>query len=506
MDRAARAGIHFEWTHRAKGPWTNLETFGCGCAFLDYDNDGWMDIFLVGRPRCALYHNNHDGTFTDVTAKAGITASGDWTGAAVGDYDNDGREDIYVSGYKKAMLLHNTGNGSFTDVTKKAGLQESEWGSSAIFFDADNDGRLDLLVGHYVKTGPPYPWYCHPAPKITTGCRPQSYPSEFPKLYHNNGNGTFTDVTASSGLGKAYGKSLAVQCADYDNDGKTDLYIANDGMPGDLFHNLGGGRFEDVSLEQGAAFDVAGQPQAGMGVDFGDYDRDGRLDIVVTAFSGETFSLYHNLGGVFAIASDLAGLKSTWDYLGFGVKFFDFDNDGWPDLVFVDGHVYDNASMLGDGETFRQPLLLFHNEHGRFKRVMDAGPGFSTPIVGRGMALGDIDNSGRQDLLVVDYDGRAMLLQNEAVYPSHWIGIRLQGTRSNRDGYGARVTVKTADGANVQDCSPGGSYLSSMDPRLHFGLGAAKQAREVDVRWPSGLRTALHNVHGDQYITIRETS
>lgn len=507
IDLSDQAGLKYHWTHPAGKAWTNLEAFGAGCAFLDYDNDGWMDIFLAGRGRCALYHNNHNGTFTDVTERAGITRQGTWFGVAVGDYDNDGFEDIYVSGYRCSMLLHNNGNGTFTDVTAKAGLQEKEWGSCCAWFDADNDGKLDLLVGHYVQSGAPYPWYCPSATGVPVGCRPQVYPAQFPRLYHNNGNGTFTDVTQRSGLAAAHGKSLAVQFCDYDNDGKIDFYIANDGMPGDMFHNLGHGRFQNVSTEQGTAYDTDGSAAAGMGVDFADYDHDGKMDMVVTDWQGAGFSLYHNDNGHdYTAASIAAGLGMTRHYLGFAAKFFDFNNDGWPDLVFANGHVYDNVEQAEPGTHFRQPVLLFRNERGHFAQVLNPGPGFANPIVGRGLAVGDIYNNGSQDLLVVDFDGHPLLLHNRRPSRNHWLGVKLIGRRSNRDGYGARVTVKWPGGSTFADCTAAGSYLSSMDSRLHFGLGQVARLNEVDVRWPSGKLTRTPCTVPDHYLTVYEAS
>ncbi|HET6382124.1 MAG TPA: CRTAC1 family protein [Armatimonadota bacterium] len=505
VDIALRSGLKFSWTNHSRGPWTNIESFGCGCAFVDYDNDGWMDILLVGRPRCALFHNNHNGTFTDVTARAGITQEGAWTGVAVGDYDNDGYEDIYVSGFHCSMLLHNDGHGGFKDVTRRAGLNETQWGTSCAWIDADNDGRLDLLVGHYVITGPGYPKFCPSPTGVLLGCRPEVYPPQFPRLYHNNGNGTFSNVTIQSGLGMAHGKALAIQTGDFDNDGKTDFYIANDGVAGDMFHNLGGGRFENVSFQQGTAFDARGLAQAGMGVDFADYDHDGTLDMVVTAFQNETFSLYQQRAGLYSLTSTAAGLASTTGYLGFGVKFFDYDNDSWPDLVFANGHVYNNVRQVYPNVGFRQPLLLFHNDHGYFHRVVDAGPAFQKKIVGRGIAVGDVMNDGNQELLVVDYDGRPMLIRNRRPGHNHWLGVKLVGARSNRDGYGARVTVRWPGGKSFADCSAAGSYLSSMDPRLHFGLAGAIKVTAVEVRWPSGHVQTLHPRGVDRYITIRES-
>lgn len=502
---AQKAGLKFRWYHHGTGPWTILDAAGVGCAFLDYDNDGWMDIFLVGWPRCALFHNNHDGTFTDVTKKAGITREGKWGGVCVGDYDNDGYEDIYVSGFHCAMLLHNNRHGGFTDVTAKAGLSERQWGTCCAFFDADNDGKLDLLVGHYVQTGPPYPWYCTGATGVTAGCRPLAYPAQMPRLYHNNGDGTFTDVSKKAGLETGHGKDLGIQFFDYDNDGKTDFYLANDGIAGDLFHNLGGGRFQNVAVAAGCAFSMDGDAQGGMGVDCADYDRDGKQDLMVSNFQDETYSLYHNDGGSFSVVSESAGLGSTRNSVGFGAKFIDFNDDGWPDLVFANGHVFDTIHKADPRLYFRQPILLYRNEHGRFKLVPNPGPGFSKPIVGRGLAVGDLENNGSQDLLIVDIDGTPVLLHNIAARKNHWIGIRLIGVRSNRDGYGARVTVKYGGVQRFQDFTPAGSYQSSMDPRIHFGLGSAAAIKEVVVRWPSGIVTHSGPFEADRYITIRET-
>lgn len=504
VDLSKQAGLRFTWGYHKPGPWTNLETVGCGCAFIDYDGDGWMDIFLVGKPRCTLYHNNHDGTFTDVSAKAGIDRAGNWIGVAVGDYGNDGHEDIYVSGYQCSMLLRNNGNGTFTDVTRKAGLEETQWGTCCGFFDADGDGRLDLLVGHYVHFGPPYPELCTSSTGVKDGCRPQVYPAEFPKLYHNNGNGTFTDMTARAGLSGSHGKDLALHFLDFDGDGKLDFYLANDEEPGDLFRNLGHGRFQNVGVQLGAALDTDGAPPAGMGVDSADYDRDGKMDLIVSAFEGETFSLYHNDGEQLSVTSSPAGLGITRQFMGWGCKFVDFNDDGWPDLVFANGHIYNNAEVADPGSTFRQKPLLFRNEHGHFALVPNPGPGFTSAIVGRGLAVGDVENDGSQDLLIVDYDGHPLLLHNRRRSHNHWLGVKLRGTNCNRDGYGARVRVSWAGGSAFADYAPCGSYCSSMDPRLHFGLGAADRISQVQVKWPDGHTSVVQNPAADKYLTVTE--
>lgn len=503
-DLSEHAGLRYSWSNHPPGPWTILETAGAGCAFLDYDGDGWMDIFLAGSPRCALYHNNHDGTFTDVTAKAGITQQGHWIGVAVGDYDNDGREDIYVSGYHCGMLLRNNGNGTFTNVTHKAGLEEEGWSTCAAFVDTDNDGRLDLLVGHYVNFNKNDPQLCDYALGVRAGCGPQVYTAEMPLLYHNNGNGTFTDVTASSGLNSAHGKDLALRIWDYDNDGKPDIYLANDHEPGDLFHNTGHGHFQNVGSASGAAYGLDGSASAGMGADCADYDRDGRLDLAVSTFSGETFELYHNTPSGFTLDSMKAGMGATRRFLGWGCHFLDFNDDGWPDLVFATGHIHSNAEAADPGSTFRQKPMLFRNDHGRFTLVPNPGSGLSTPRVGRGLAVGDVENDGSQDILMVDFDGGPLLLHNQRRSHNHWLGVKLIGTRCNRDAYGARVSVRWAGGQAFQDCNPAGSYASSMDPRLHFGLGANASNLSVEVRWPNGSHSQLSHAAPDHYITVRQ--
>lgn len=503
-DRAAEAGLRFSWKRNLRRAWTNQDSFGAGCAFLDYDQDGFMDVLLVGQPKCALFRNDGRGAFTDVSDRLGLAGGAEWHGVAVGDYDNDGYPDVYLAGYHAAALLHNERGQRFTDRTGDAGLREREWGSCCAFFDADGDGRLDLVVGHYVKNGPPFPTYCAARGGAKTGCRPAVYPAQFPRLYRNRGDGAFQDVTAASGLKTARGKALALQFADYDNDGKTDFYIANDGTLADMFHNLGGGRFENVSVQVGTSAGMAGEAQAGMGVDFADYDNNGWLDLVVSNWRGETFSLYRNDGFSFEIVSRQAGLATTSAFLGFGLKFLDYDNDGWSDLVFTNGHVYDNVENTDEGGSFRQQLLLFHNERGQFARVEDPGPGFANPIVGRGLAVGDVENTGSPQILAVDYDGAPLLLRAERhAAGKHWLGLQLTGGgRCNRDGYGARVTVSTPEGERFQDCSPYGSYLSCSDPRLLFGLASHPGPVSVTVRWPDGEITRKTVREVDRYVRV----
>jgi len=501
---AREVGLRFAWGKGRNKIWSNREGFGSGCAFVDYNRDGWMDILLAGQPRCGLFRNRKDGTFEDVTAQVGLARAGEWTGIAAGDYDNDGYPDLYISGFECSMLLRNQAGRAFVDRTSAAGLGEKEWGTSCGFFDYDTDGDLDLLVGHYVVTGPKYPSYCQGERGVLTGCPPMVYPPQFPRLYRNEGQGKFKDVTNPSGLGMAHGKALALQFADYDNDGRLDFYIANDGEPGDLFHAVGGGRYENASMRTGTAFGMAGEAQAGMGVDFGDYDRNGLLDLVVTTFRDETYSLYRNLGHLFEGATAASGLTSTRDYLGFGTRFLDYNDDTWPDLVFANGHVYSNAGENDPGALVRQPTLLYHNQRGTFARVTAGGSGLELPIVGRGMAVGDSRNDGGQELLIVDHDGEVVLLRNHRRSANHWLGVELRGVASNRDGYGARVTVEWPGGKSFRDCSAAGSYLSSMDPRLHFGLGDHSGPVALSVRWPSGRESRMNGVATDRYIRVTE--
>jgi hypothetical protein len=502
-DVAAESGLNYTWRAPRNKIWTIRDGIGAGCAFLDFDQDGWMDVFLVGRPRCGLFRNNGDGTLTDVTSRMRLTQPGEWIGVAVGDYDNDGFPDLYLSGFACLRLLHNEQGRRFADRTAASGLREKEWGTSCAFFDKDGDGDLDLLVGHYVETAG-YPELCPSNSGVRTGCQPMVYPPQFPRLYQNDGQGHFKAAGAAAGMGMAHGKTLALQLADYDNDGLTDVYLANDAKPADLFHNLGQGRFENVSLQAGAAMGMDGQAQAGMGIDFGDYDRDGLLDLAVATYREETFSLYHSLGGMFEPASGKAGLGVTRAFLGFGTRFFDFDDDTWPDLVFANGHVFNNAAEVEPGATLRQKLLLLQNRSGAFERVTEGGPGLQKEIVGRGLAIGDLKNDGSQDLLVVDCDGSPLLLRNRRRSTNHWLGVRLRGTHGNRDAYGARVTVKWPGGESFRDASGGGSYLSVSDPRLHFGLGASTGPVEVTVRWASGESTTYPGVPVDRYVLLTE--
>lgn len=505
-DVSAQAGIHFTLGHGGRTPLTILETLGHGCAMADFDGDGWLDLVLVGPNKVALYRNNRDGTFTDITAGSGLRQEGIWQGVATGDYDNDGRMDLYISGYRCCALYHNEGNGKFRDVTRQAGLSEKQWGASACFLDVDNDGYLDLYVCHYVRFTPQSTKYCLQGGLMST-CGPTNYDPERGTLYHNNRHGGFTDETARRGLADAHGNALGVAIADYDDDGNIDFAVANDQLPGDLYHNKGKGYFENVGLYSGMAYDATGNAHAGMGVDWADVAADGRLSLIVTTYQHQPKSLYMPTGkGLFTDACYTVGIGNpTMNMVGFGVKFIDYDNDGFPDLVIANGHAVDNIARTDSTTTYPQILQLFHNVGGKYTDVTaQGGPAFRQPIVGRGLAVGDYDNDGRLDILVVDIEGHPLLLHNECDAPNNWLALRLQGTRSNRDGIGATITV-TANGRTwKQVVSTGGSFLSASDVRAHIGLGAAKQADRIDIRWPSGHQTQLSNVASNRIVTVDE--
>jgi hypothetical protein len=528
-DVAEKAGIRFTLGHNGRSPLTILETLGGGGAFLDYDGDGWLDILLVGPNRVALYHNNRDGTFTDVTAGSGLKQEGIWQGVAVGDYDNDGWPDVYISGYRCCALYHNTGARGhglgdsrsqsptpytlhptplFEDVTAKAGVATNLWGTSACFLDVDNDGYLDLYVCNYVRFYPNSHKFCK-FNGVDSTCGPTNYDPEKGRLYHNNGNGTFTDETVKRGLADANGNALGVAAADYDGDGWIDFAVANDQRPGDLYHNRGRGFFENVGLLSGTAYDAGGNAHAGMGIDWADYNQDGKLELIVTTYQHQPKSLYAQTGpGIFSDICYTAGIaQPTLNYVGFGVKFLDYDNDGLADVMITNGHAVDNVAKTDHTTTYPQIPQLFHNVGGgRLEEVTaKAGPDFQRPIVGRGLAVGDYDNDGRPDALLVDIEGHALLLHNETRTANHWLTLKLQGTKSSRDGQGARLFVEEAGGKRTQYvATTGGSFLAANDPRVHIGLGAARQADRIVIRWPSGRTTTLTGVAADRFVTVVE--
>jgi hypothetical protein len=494
-----------------------IETMPGGVALLDYNNDGLLDIFLVNGGRVTspmqtpenfdrhepkywnrLYRQNKDGSFTDVTQQAGLSKAGDGNygmGVAVGDYDNDGYPDLYVTSYGKNILYHNNGDGTFTDVTAKAGVAGGGWSVSAGFFDYDNDGKLDLFVTRYMEWDTKHSKDC--GGNYHTYCPPEEFPATTNILYHNNGDGTFTDVSQPSGIASKKGRALGVAFADYDGDGYTDIFVANDGMQQYLFHNNGNGTFKEVSLEAGTALSQDGRRLSGMGVVFQDYDNDGRPDVIVTELPREIYGVYHNDGdGTFTYRSLETGLGLlSSGSAGWGVGLEDFDNDGWKDLFVAQGHVLDNVEQIDPSLHYLEPPLLAMNHDGRFERT-DSGD--ATPWAARGAAFGDLNNDGWQDVVMTTLGGSPQVFFNRGG-KQHWLTITLRGTRSNRDGFGARVQVN----GQMRFATSAGSYLSASDKRLHFGLGTADRAK-VEINWPSGIHQTLNDVHADQFLEVRE--
>ena len=526
-DVTRAAGINFHLTCGGPQKLYIMESMCGGVAVFDYDNDGWMDILLVDGStladlragRChhvALYRNNHDGTFTDVTTKAGLSHCGWGFGVAVGDYDNDGYEDVYITYLDGGVLYHNNGNGTFTDVTAKAGVGNGgRWGTSAAFGDYDNDGRLDLYVTNYVDldlnhlpafgSGP----FCQYR-GIPVSCGPRGLKGSRDRLYHNNGDGTFTDVSGKLGIDPEADYGLGVIWLDYDKDGCLDLYVSNDSSPSRLYHNNCEGSFAEVGMEAGVAFSADGLPQAGMGVDSADYDNDGWPDLVKTNFSDDTNNLYHNdQNGSFTDQAGPTGFGPiSTAFLGFGVKFLDYDNDGWMDVFVANGHVDPQVDGHSFGVAYAERNFLFHNLGGRFAEVgLEAGQALRQTGVHRGLAVGDFENKGPLDLVVTQLDGAPVLLRNHpAKGRSHWIAIKTVGRKSNRDGFGARIEVKAGGRTQVQEVRANSSFLSASDPRTHFGLGAAAQVDEITIHWPSGIVETIGKQPADQILTVREGS
>lgn len=508
-----------------------LETTGCGVAFYDYDNDGWLDIFLVNgsrlegfpagsEPTSHLFRNNRDGTFTDVTTKAGVAHSGWGQGVCIGDYDNDGWEDLFVTYYGKNILYHNNGDGTFTDVSQKAGVagKGTRWNTGCAFVDYDRDGRLDLFVANYIDmdlaTAPvPESGPCL-YKSVMVACGPPGLQGGKNILYHNNGDGTFTDVSEAAGIFRANGTyGLGVLTADFDNDGWPDIYVANDSTASALYRNKGNGTFEDVAIEAGCALSPDGKPQAGMGVSAADYDLDGNLDLVKTNFAGDTPSLYHNLGGSnFEDATFTAGLGAHTQFLGWGCGFLDFDNDGWPDILICNGHVYPEVEQLKTEAGYPQRKLLYRNlRNGHFADVsLNAGSGISDPVAARGCAFGDFDNDGDIDVVVNTVNDYPQLLRCNSTLENNWIKVRTIGTKSNRSGIGARLKCTThlpdesKPHQQIDEVRSGGSYISQNDLRVHFGLGKAEKADALEIHWPSGQVDTLKDIRANQLIFVKE--
>jgi enediyne biosynthesis protein E4 len=508
-----------------------LETTGCGVAFYDYDNDDWLDIFLVNgwrlegfpagqEPSCHLFKNNRDGTLTDVTAKAGLLHSGWGQGVCVGDYDNDGFDDLFVTYFGKNVLYRNNGNGTFTDVSEKAGIAGNgkRWNTGCAFVDYDRDGRLDLFVANYIdldlKTAPvPESGPCL-YKGVMVACGPPGLVGGKNILYHNNGDGTFTDVSEKSGILKANGTyGLGVLTADLDNDGWPDIYVANDSTASALYQNKKNGTFVDIALEAGCALSADGKPQAGMGISAADYDLDGNLDLVKTNFAGDTPSLYHSLGGAtFEDTTYQAGLGKYTQYLGWGCGFFDMDNDGWADILICNGHVYPEVEQLKTEAGYPQRKLLYKNlRNGRFEDVSyNGGPGISTPVAARGCAFGDCDNDGDLDVVVNTVNDYPQLLRCDSHTGNHWIKIKTIGTKSNHSGIGARLKCVTHvpgeknPHSQIDEVRSGGGYFSQNDLRVHFGIGKAEKVDLLEIRWPSGLVETLKDIKPNQLIVVKE--
>ncbi len=522
VDIARSAGIGFHHDNAASPEKFLIETMGSGCGWIDYDQDGLLDLYLVNsaatqayKPvhplRSALYHNNGDGTFTDVTDRAGVGAEGLFgMGIAVGDFDNDGFPDLFVCGYGRCILYHNNGDGTFTDITARANVENpGRWASSAAWFDYDNDGRLDLVIANYVDWSPERNFYCGDrGPGMRSYCHPDDFHPQAPTLYHNNGDGTFTDVSKSSGLAQHAANGLGVVTFDYDNDGWQDIFIANDHMPNSLFHNNRDGTFTELAYMAGVAVSGDGQFEAGMGTDAADVTGSGRMNLIVTHLDMQLARFYQNVdGATFDDATFRSKLSyATFHLSGFGTRFFDYDNDGARDLFMANGHVLDNIQRYHSETTYAEPKLMFRNNgRGVFENVSDQlGRDLLAPRVSRGVAVGDFDNDGNLDVLVSNNGEMPQLLRNDGGNENHWLEILLIGTKSNRDGVGARVKLTAGELVSYDQRKGGMSYQAAQDPRLHFGLGQRTRIDSLEIVWPSGAVTRLQNLKCDQIVAVKE--
>ncbi len=522
-DITQKAGIHFVHNNAAFGKKYLPETMGPGVAFIDYDNDGWPDIFIVNgmdwpghaskRSTPKLYHNNHDGTFTDVTHKAGLDVEMFGMGVAVGDYDNDGYDDLFVTALGQSRLFHNNGNGTFTDVTQKAGLLgPKEFSTSAAWVDYDRDGKLDLVVGNYVQWSLEGDLYCTLDGKSKSYCTPESYKGASVRLWHNRGDGTFEDVTKKAGVWEPTSKTLGIAILDYDNDGWPDLLFSNDTQPNKLYRNNGNGTFTEKAVVAGVAFSEDGVARAGMGVDAADYDRSGMASILITNFPNQMLSLYHNEGkGLFVDEAPRSEVgRNSLLTLGFGCFFFDYDLDGWPDILIANGHIDGDIQRVQPNVKYAMPPHIFRNlGKGNFQEVTKSlGAGFATPRVGRGAAYGDVNNDGRLDLLLSTNGGPVYLFENDfigsAAAANKSLRIKLIGTKSNRDGIGTVVRLTAGGESQSEMLRSGSSYLSASELVLTFGLAMHEQADSIEIRWPSGQVDKLANVAAGQTITVTE--
>jgi enediyne biosynthesis protein E4 len=513
-DRSAHSGISFVLNNAASPEKHQIETMAGGVAVFDYDNDGYPDIYFANgaeqpslvktgpQYRNRLYHNKHDWTFEDVTDKAGVGGAGYNIGVAAGDYDNDGHEDLFVTGVKGNTLFHNRGDGTFEDVTRKAGLESHDWAVAAAWIDYDNDRLLDLFVVNYVKWDPSAELFCGDAERgIRTYCHPRYYQPLANRLYHNNGDGTFTDVSIASGIAAHPGKGMGIAIADYDHDGWMDVFVANDTVPNFLFHNEHNGTFREVALQAGVGYSDDGKALSCMGADFRDLDNDGWEDLVVTALSNQTFPVFRNLRhGQFSDVTyqSHAGIISM-PLSGWSMGIFDFDNDGWKDVFVAAGDVQDNTELLSSGKSRQQNLLMLNDGHGGFRSGL-VGPAAQN----RGVAFGDFDRDGGVDAVVTRLNESPVLLRNIMGGGNHWLAFRLIGSSSNRDGIGARVTVRSGGMTQVNHVTTSTGYACSSELAVHFGLGPSTRADSVEIEWPSGARQTLTNVSAGSFLTVHE--
>ena len=528
FDIAARSGIAFKHDASRTSQKYLIEAMGSGVAMLDYDGDGYLDIFFVNGAKLGdpmtpgkepdksdprfwnrFYHNNGGTTFIDVTERAGLKGNGYGMGVAVADYDNDGRPDLYVTNVGRNTLYHNNGDGTFTDVTADAGVAAGGWSTGACFVDYDRDGRLDLLVTRYLEWSFETNPFCG---KTGAGgyrgyCSPDQFKPIAYSLFHNNGNGTFTDVTKQSGLARAQGKGLGVTICDFDRDGWPDLVVANDTVAQQLFKNNRNGTFTEIALALGVAYDDNGRAYAGMGVDCQDYDNDSWPDIFINALSNQTYALYHNNKGTFDYVTAPTGLAAiTTLYSGWGTKFLDYDNDGWKDLFVAQGHVLDQVQLEQPDVRYLEPLLMLRNSKGRFMDVSaQSGQPFLVPRAGRGAAVGDLDNDGRLEIVINCNDEHAVVLHSQDGPANHWLIVDTRGTMSNRDGIGTAIRMVSASGAEQYGIvNTAGSYLSASDKRVHFGLGTDRHVRLLELTWPSGTVQRIEDIAADQVLRVQE--
>jgi hypothetical protein len=524
-DRTAALGVRFEYRPSKTSRKYLIETMGPGVALFDYDDDGRLDLFLANGARLAdptpkgtvpqktgpeywdrLYRQRSDGTYEDVTEKAGLRGTGYGMGAAAGDYDNDGWQDLYVTAYGGNRLYHNDGDGTFSDVTERAGVGGSGWSTSAAWVDLEADGWLDLVVARYLQWDFEDVWCGERADRLRAYCHPDVFPPVAPLVYRNQGRGRFAEVSREVGLSKP-GKGLGIALADYDRDGHVDICLANDSTLQFLYRNKGNATFEEVGLLAQVAVDDDGGTYAGMGVDFADYDNDGWPDLAIDALANQRYALYRNSGdGTFTYASHASGLgRLTLHHSGWGLRFVDYDQDAWKDLLVAQGHVLDTIELTSPNLRYREPLLLAWNAGKRFLDASsDAGGVFRQAWAARGMATGDIDNDGRIDAVVTTNDGPVHVLRNETATSNHWLSLRLVGRTSNRDAIGAEVKVVTTAATQLATVTTAGSYLSSGDRRVHFGLGPEAVAVMVEIRWPSGIVQRLERVQGDRIVRVDE--